>query len=768
MRALVEQTLDAVQGWLENLEDASELLQWSDDVKARIALLRQSGPHLLMGGQESSRLAGWHLAPEQHAILIGTQDMLLSRALNRGYAESRFRWPVSFGLLNSDCLWVFDETQLMGVGVETSTQLQALREKLGTMHKTVTWWMSATLDRSRFQTVDAVPADYSPTLLGEEDTERLQAQLRASKPLQKAPLAPTSGRAKEVSKYISELADLVLSTHQEGSLTLVVLNRVTRAQNLALEITERRKGQAPVLIHSRFRPAEREAQLQFLRADRPEGILIATQAVEAGVDIDARLLITELSPWSSIVQRAGRCNRRGLKPDASILWIDLDPTDDELVLPYATEELAWARAQLEKADDLSLENLQPIAVPEQPVIRPVLRRKDLIELFDTTPDLLGADLDISRFVRDGEDTDVQVFWRELPQDPQDRRTALARQPAPRRDELCRVSVFDFGKWLQKRTERPRVFRWDYLEARWALAERALPGETYLLDRSAGGYDNFLGWTREAKHVPDVLTVHTEEPEAHGDDPSAQVGVWLNLRDHTRHVEEEIEAIIDRIGLVDRLAKALQTAAHWHDIGKAHEVFQKKLRAQGVNSPRQAEIWAKSERGPAARAEDITAQERRRFRAFRHELASALGWLTSSEGKKHPDRDLVAYLIAAHHGKVRLSLRSAPDEPPPDSDEADPLFARGVWHRDVLPGAGLPEIRLNGAALPPLTLDLRLMRAGGTGEEPSWLERTLRLRDEPALGPFRLAALEALLRAADMRASAREADAHPTGKEVAGA
>ena len=42
--------------------------------------------------------------------------MLLSRALNRGYAASRARWPVQFGLVNNDCCWVLDEVQLMGPG----------------------------------------------------------------------------------------------------------------------------------------------------------------------------------------------------------------------------------------------------------------------------------------------------------------------------------------------------------------------------------------------------------------------------------------------------------------------------------------------------------------------------------------------------------------------------------------------------------------------------------------------------------------------------
>jgi len=46
---------------------------------------------------------------------------------------SRFRWPVSLGLLNNDCLWVMDEVQLMGAGLTTTAQLQAFRDRLGTL-----------------------------------------------------------------------------------------------------------------------------------------------------------------------------------------------------------------------------------------------------------------------------------------------------------------------------------------------------------------------------------------------------------------------------------------------------------------------------------------------------------------------------------------------------------------------------------------------------------------------------------------------------------
>ena len=83
--------------------------------------------HILMGGEDRT---DWVLWPEREESRDGTQDMLLSRALNRGYAAGRARWPMEFGLLNNDCLWVFDEVQLMGSGLATSLQLQAWRESL--------------------------------------------------------------------------------------------------------------------------------------------------------------------------------------------------------------------------------------------------------------------------------------------------------------------------------------------------------------------------------------------------------------------------------------------------------------------------------------------------------------------------------------------------------------------------------------------------------------------------------------------------------------
>lgn len=136
MRVLVEQTV----------EEARKLASRMDEsVRPTI--------HIAMGGEDSSE---WFLYPERPAVIIGTQDMLLSRALNRGYASGRARWPMEFGLLNQDALWVMDEVQLMDVGLATSAQIQAFRDDDGGKHLRPchTWWMSATLQPDWLRSVD--------------------------------------------------------------------------------------------------------------------------------------------------------------------------------------------------------------------------------------------------------------------------------------------------------------------------------------------------------------------------------------------------------------------------------------------------------------------------------------------------------------------------------------------------------------------------------------------------------------------------------------
>lgn len=707
MRTLVEQTEKAARRWATALGLSASAL----------------GIHVLMGGAVDE---DWQEHPERDAILIGTQDQLLSRALMRGYAMSRYAWPVHFALLHNDCTWVMDEVQLMGVGASTAAQLQAFRERFAVAGSAKTVWMTATLAEGRLRTVDARRERSRQPFIAKEPA--LEKRLRATKTLSKA--TAVSGKKGTLGALAKEIA----SAHHKGTLTLVVVNRVARAQELRALLAKDLAIEATALVHSRFRPGDRRRIQDAALSGEFHGVLVATQAIEAGVDISAKTLFTELAPWPSLVQRFGRLNRAGEHAEARAIWIDLDTEDESLCLPYETAPLVVARGRLANLADVSPASLATAPKDEEEPALPVLRRKDLLELFDTEPDLAGHDIDVSRYIRATDDRDVQVAWRDLGAQP-----PSPTAPDLQRHELCSVPFYE----LEKLAKEQKVWRFDSLKKKWTAVDRIFPGLAVVVDVTVGGYDGELGFTREKADVPLSL----EQPGAEPDDDAADrlthgAADYVTLQLHAQDTAEEMSSILAALGATTSFvgASLLVEAARWHDAGKVHHAFQEMLtRNLPEGDPRRAGgPWAKSDGKHGGR-------NPRRF--FRHELASALAWI--AEGKP----DLGAYVVASHHGKVRLSLRARPgEEPPPGATGI--RFAHGVHEGDVLAAVDLGE----GVHVPSQTLSLACMELGGGGDSPSWAERMTRVLEDH--GPFRLAYLEMLVRVADWRASQRRAPKRP--------
>ncbi len=705
MRVLVEQTEQEAR---KVLNAAGRL--WSDgDRRGKVCV------HSLMGGADAGE---WQLHPEECAVLIGTQDMLLSRAMNRGYGAARARWPMEFGLLNQDCLWIMDEVQLMDVGLATSVQLQVFRDEdteAGSSPRPCrTWWMSATLQRDwlgKSPDAEGLASGVGIVSIPPSDrTGRLWDDVRK----------PCRLKSVEDEKELASLvSEALIDDAKVPGLVLVVVNRVDRAAKV-YDLLKADKAAAP------YDKSQLEA---------------AQEALE------------ELS-------------------DVSPLRLESFEEDHPEMLP----------------------RLYPYDPPQ------LLLRHELEELFDTAPDLSGADIDISRFIRTGDERDVRVFWADVPDkeapDPSLRpsRNALCAVPFLKaRDWLCGKATKDDPK--HRLLDSMRAWTWDWLNGEWKTIERRdlIPGRTVLVDAGCGGYDPERGWNpgrrTRVEPVPLVEPLPEEIADASADSDATSVFAWQTIAVHGREAGAIAKGIAE--DLVPELAGLFGLCGRWHDAGKAHPAFQNCI--VGENRPDRPDI-AKAERSAwLAPNRMYPVHDGPRRAGFRHELVGVLAlfsalrrvnqdhpallgpWrqLLEAAGFAPPQKnppnvessvldselaglsaeefDLLAYLVCVHHGKVRMAWHTAP------ADQA----ANDLAHRiaGVKDGDKVPEILLADAdgafkKMEGFDVDLSLAAAGlnprfGMG----WTERVLKLLE--TRGPFALAWLEAIFRAADQRASRQE-------------
>ena len=177
-------------------------------------------------------------------------------------------------------------------------------------------------------------------------------------------------------------------------------------------------------------------------------------------------------------------------------------------MPYESEALQHARKKLVELDDVGSGNLPP--TDEARPLSAVLRRKDLLDLFNTDPDLSGFDVDVSDYIRDKGAPGLQVFWRNFEQDP----NKPEAQPPPQRDELCPVSL---GQAENINKGKSRAWYWNSLNRQWqSLSSAPRPGMTLLLAAADGGYDATLGFINDGTQAKKpVSLVERENDDQHG-------------------------------------------------------------------------------------------------------------------------------------------------------------------------------------------------------------------------------------------------------------
>ena len=784
-RAIVDQTAEAIRAWIERIVELPALADVFDRCSAfaRLSPDRPVQLGVLRGGMADD--GEWRVDPARPAVVVGTVDMIGSRVLFSGYGDGRSRRPMHAGLLGHDSIVMLDEAHL-------SPAMDAfLRDVEGIQGHSKFRTMTLSATGAKASAVFSLSAK-------DEENPEVRRRLHAVKAPQFHPVEKPADRIDR----ICELA----AARRSGSVAVFV-GTVEAAGKIADKLTKElgadgaervalltgtlrgkeRAGLAAGAVWRRFHP-DRDRD-----ADAPSVYLVMTSAGEVGVDLDADHAVMDLATLDSMIQRVGRVNRSG-RVEAEVAVVhtrkEEEIPDDGKPPTTRRQKLEAARAKtlevLQGLSDLSPATLKGIDKPtletcSAPSSRPARLHAEVVEAFAATSAALRLP-PVSVYLRgvseDPETPESFLLWRRerevaalvrLGEGVAGEALAFFR---PSADEVARVPASEARNVI-----KAAVRRWRdddglpliVIEPGGDVLTKAVKSEdeipslgyaTVVLPTTAGGLepsglpsstakgevsdvgdgdDRYRyrepapggeerengeeaeeaedesaaprpGWLKKAVELRIPLPDEGEDDAGERflvyalrrPDPTLQAGegetTWLGAS--TQTVDEHCALVGDaarRIGaalsLTDAETAALESAGCWHDRGKARHVWQ---RAAGA--PTDGPPLAKSTKG--------------RLRSwmlggYRHEFGS----LVEAEREipvDAPNRDLVLHLIAAHHGWARPGF--------PHPRQWDP---------------GVPD---------ELNRKLAVEAAN----------RFARLQAE--YGPWRLAWLEALLKAADAHAS----------------
>ena len=121
-----------------------------------------------------------------------------------------------------------------------------------------------------------------------------------------------------------EICAYVSQHYESDKRAIVTIETIEDLIPVYQYMKERTPGQNVFLYHGRLTNPQRKKiyhKLKERENNDQSYLLFTTSAIEVGCDLDAHLLITEVCNADSLIQRAGRCNRKGQIPNAKIVVV---------------------------------------------------------------------------------------------------------------------------------------------------------------------------------------------------------------------------------------------------------------------------------------------------------------------------------------------------------------------------------------------------------------------------------------------------------------
>ena len=478
-RVIVDEAYDRARRLTEKLGKAHEgILKSAADNLRRIARGESAGfaderplsVHVLRGGMYRSE--AWARSPLQPTITASTVDQIGSRLLFRAYGRGSGTWPVYAGLAANDSLILLDEAHCAQPFLQT---LQAVRR--------FRTWAGAEAPPGRcFHPV--VMSATPPPGLQDVFKDRSDEGRDPGSPLGRRRLARKPAILREIAKAKgNRAADVLAESLAKAAVDLldgqrcavaVFVNRVAAARKTWRRLRERENIET-VLLTGRMRPIDKDEvvdRLKPLQAGLSEKralpkplVVVATQTLEVGADLDFDGLVTECASLDALRQRFGRLNRMGRPIEArAAILIRGDQAGEKADDPIYGKALAKTWNWLNECKDnngevdfgiarfeLLLPQGEDLAKLNMPARNAPVMLPAHVDCWAQTSPEPSPSPDVAPFLHgEGEGApDVQVCWRadlDLANEPNAALDILRLCP-PSSSETLPVPVSAFRRWL---------------------------------------------------------------------------------------------------------------------------------------------------------------------------------------------------------------------------------------------------------------------------------------------------------------------------------
>lgn len=514
-RLLVDSTADHALGIRDALLDgASEpLLAVGNRLRSLAAVPADSPIDVvrLRGGVAARRPAD----PSRPAIILATIPMYGSRLLFRGYGTSRTMRPVDAALAGTDSLVLVDEahlarhlTNLIPKLAECSRGAEEVLPRARSRPQVVA--LTATGDATGGSRFDLTDED--------EVSETIRQRLDAKKPTQ------VRTHPRHAVRHLAEAAVGLLKKARPSS-CLVFANAPNTARRVFSALQTRFPPSAAEMVLLTGRTREREAKaIRRKILDRVDGmaagrdpvsvrsrhlIVVSTQTLEVGADIDAEYMVTETCGVRALTQRLGRLNRFGGFGHAQCVYVHMPPEGGgrqrgttSIVWPVYGPEPETVVLRLRKAIDSAAGtiDLSPRVVSEvlgrpedDPGRAPEIFSGLLWEWIKTTTPPQGeAPVEPYFSGISGADYSVSVVWRAHIPD------SGRLWPRPSNGEVVQVPIEEVRRTLGEGGEVCRLTT-DRTTVEVAQPEDLRPGDLIILPTDKGLLDDF-GWNPDSTAV----------------------------------------------------------------------------------------------------------------------------------------------------------------------------------------------------------------------------------------------------------------------------